>query len=116
MKNQKVIDIEVENLEAERNLKAFKKLEKQSTDEAYRAYMKAQKNYISVLNKFIEHNVVDRANYSEMFDRSATFCIENQWEAWWAYLEYPENQIKILHSMISEHESKLLNPEEWLDQ
>jgi hypothetical protein len=115
MKNQIVDVMEVENLEAERNLKAFKKLEKLSTDEAYRAYVKAQKNYISVLKKFIKHNVADRANYSEMFDRSASFCIENQWEAWWAYLEYPENQIKILNSMISEHEDMLLNPE-WLDK
>jgi hypothetical protein len=116
MKNQKIIKIEVENLEAKRNLKAFRKLEKLNTDEAHRAYVKAQKNYISVLKKFIKQNVADRASYSEMFERSATYCIENQLEAWWAYLEYPENQIKILNSMISEHEDKLLNPEEYIDE
>ncbi len=113
MKNQKIIEIEVENLEAELNLKAFRKVEKLNTDEAHRAYVKAQKNYISVLKKFIKQNVADRASYSEMFERSATYCIENQLEACWAYLEYPENQIKILNSMISEHEDMLLNPEEY---
>ena len=39
---------EAENIGAERNLKAFKKLEKSHTDEAYKAYRKAQSTYISV--------------------------------------------------------------------
>ena len=118
MKNQKIteIEIEAENLEAERNYKAFEKLKKLHTDEAYKTYVRAQKNYHLVLKKFIKQNVADRASYSEMFERSATYCIENQLEAWWAYLEYPENQIKILNSMISEHEDKLLNPEEYIDE
>ena len=116
MKNQTATEMEVENLEAERNLKAFRKLEKLNTDEAHRAYVKAQKNYISVLKKFIKNNVADKASYAEMLERSTTFCLENQWEAWWAYLEQPENQIKILNSMISEHEAMLLNPEEYIDE
>ena len=32
----------------------FKKLLKQDTDESYKAYLKAQKNYLSVLKKFIK--------------------------------------------------------------
>lgn len=116
MKNQTATDMESENLEAERNYKAFEKLKKLHTDEAYKAYVKAQKNYHLILKKFIKNNVADRASYAEMLERATTCCLENQWEAWWAYLEQPENQIKILNSMISEHEDKLLNPEEWIDQ
>jgi hypothetical protein len=116
MKNQKVTDNEMENLEAERNYKAFEKLKKLHTDEAYKAYVKAQKNYISVLKKFIKKNVADRASYAEKLESSTTYCLENQWEAWWAYLEQPENQIKILDCLISSHQDSLLDPDELLDQ
>jgi len=118
MKNQKTseIEIEAENLEAERNYKAFEKLKKLHTDEAYKTYVKAQKNYHLVLKKFIKKNIANRSSYAEKYEVAANYCLENQWEADWAYLEYPENQIKILDCLICSHQDSLLDPEEWLDQ
>jgi len=118
MKNKKIIEIaiEAENLEAERNYKAFEKLKKLHTDEAYKAYVKAQKNYHLVLKKFIKKNIADRSSYAEKYEVAANYCLENQWEADWAYMEYPENQIKILDCLICSHQDSLLDPEEWLDQ
>lgn len=117
MKNQKIteIEIEAENLEAERNYKAFEKLKKLHTDEAYKTYVKAQKNYHLVLKKFIKKNIANRSSYAEKYEVAANYCLENQWEADWAYLEYPENQIKILDYLICSHQDSLLDPEEWLD-
>ena len=107
---------EEENLEAERNLKAFKKLEKSHTDEAYKAYRKAQSTYISILKKFIKQNVALNDDFSERYDEAVGFCLENQCEASWAFLEQPENQIKVLHGMIGWYECEILNPSEFTDE
>lgn len=107
---------EEENLEAERNLKAFQKLEKLYTNEAYKAYRKAQSTYISVLKKFIKQNVALKGDFSKRYDDSVVSCLDNQYEAWWAFLEQPENQIKVLHDMIGSYECEILNPSEFADE
>jgi hypothetical protein len=116
MKNQKIIKIEVKNLESKRNLKAFRKLEKLNTDKAHKAYVKAQKNYISVLKKFIKQNVTDQNSHAERYISAAAYYYETLLEAYRDNPKSPEHKIKILNSLIGVHKEKLLNLEEWLDQ
>lgn len=101
MKNTKIIPRE------------FKKLLKLHTDESYKAYVKAQKKYLSVLTKFVKKEVAKDNNFKELFDSSLDFCIHNQNEMYWAWLEDKNNEIKVLNEMIYQHELELLYPEEF---
>ena len=105
-----------ENLEAEHNLINFQNLEKLYTNEAYKAYKKAQSTYISVLKKFIKQNVALNNDFSQRYDDAVEFCLENQWEAWWAFLEQPENQIKVFDHMIWSYKWEVSNPSEFADE
>lgn len=102
-----------ENLEAEHNLINFQNLEKLYTNEAYKAYKKAQSTYILVLKKFIKQNVALNDDFSKRYDDAVEFCLENQWESWSAFLEQPENQIKVLHEMIWSYKWEIPNPSEF---
>ena len=95
------------------NPRDFNKLFKQDTDESYKAYLKAQKNYLSVLKKFIKQEIATKNDYQERYEVSAVCCLENQWEADWAYFKDLNNQIKVLFGMIGDYEFELLNPEEF---
>ena len=99
-----------------KNLKEFNELLEADTNEAYQEYVKVQKNYASVLNKFIKQKIVKNNNFSELYDASAEFCVENQQEMYWAWLEDENNQIKVLKSIISFHEDELLNPSEFYEE
>ncbi len=114
--NYQLINDEKEDLEAQRNLKAFEKLEKLYTNEAYKAYKRAQSSYISVLKKFIKQNVALNDDFSQRYDDAVVFCLDNQFEAWWAFLEQPENQIKVFDHMICSYKWDILNPSEFADE
>lgn len=102
-----------ENLEAEHNLINFQNLEKLYTNEAFNAYKKAQSTYISILKKFIKQNVALNDDLSQRYDDAVVYCLDNQLEAWWAFLEQPENQIKVLHEMIWSYKWEISNPSEF---
>lgn len=95
------------------NPREFKKLLKQDTDESYKAYLKAQKNYLSVLKKFIKQEIASGSDYKKRYDQEAVFCLENQFLPCWAYFEDLNNEIKVLDRVIGSYEFELCNPEEF---
>jgi hypothetical protein len=94
----------------------FKKLLKLHTDESYKAYVKAQKKYLSVLTKFVKKEVAKDNNFEDLFGSSFQFCVENQNEMYWAWLEDKNNEIKVLNNVIWSYEYELLNPEEFEEE
>ena len=90
------------------NQRNFLKLFKQDTDESYKAYLKAQKNYLSVLKKFIKQEIATKNDYQERYERSAVCFPDYQWD-----FEGLDSQIKVLFGMIGDYEFELLNPEEF---
>ena len=96
-----------------KKLKEFQKLLNVNTNDAYKEYVKAQKKYLSVLTKFVKNKVAKDNNFEELFGRSLEYCIENQNEMYWAWLEDKNNEIKVLNEIISGYEFELLNPEEF---
>ena len=94
-------------------LKEFKKLIKLNTNEAYKNYVKAQKNYSLALKKFIQQEITVNGEYNETYHQAAVFCLENQCLPYWAYFEDPSNEIKVFEEIISDYEFTLLNPEEF---
>jgi hypothetical protein len=98
------------------NPREFKKLLKLHTDESYKAYVKAQKKYLSVLTKFVKKEVAKDNNFDDLFGSSFQFCVENQNEMYWAWLEDKNNEIKVLNNVIWGYEYELLNPEEFEEE
>ena len=96
--------------------KDLNKLLKLHTDEAHKAYVKAQKNYLSVLKRFVKQKIASGNDYQKRYEVSAVCCLENQCEADWEFLEDPNNQIQILFGMIGDYEFELLNPEEFEEE
>jgi hypothetical protein len=94
----------------------FKKLLKQDTEKSYKAYLKAQNNYLSVLKKFIKKEIACNGDYEERYELSAVCCLENQCFPHWAYLKDLNNEIKVLDGIISDYEFELLNPEEFKEE
>ena len=90
------------------NQRNFHKLFKQDTDESYKAYLKAQKNYLSVLKKFIKQEIATKNDYQERYEASADCFPDYQWD-----FEDLDSQIKVLDGMIGVYEFELLNPEEF---
>jgi hypothetical protein len=95
------------------NPREFTKLLKLHTNESYKDYVKAQKNYLSVLKKFIKQEIATKNDYQERYDSSAVCCLGNQWLPDWAYFEDLNNEIKVLNDIIGGYEFELLNPEEF---
>ncbi len=98
------------------NPREFKKLLKLHTDESYKAYVKAQKNYLSVLKKIIKKEIASGNNYEKRYDQEAIFCLENQFLPYWAYFEDLNNEIKVLDGVIDNYQYELLNPEEFEEE
>ncbi len=93
--------------------KEFKKLLKSHTNEAYKAYVKAQKNYSSVLKEFINQEIAFKGDFEERYDQSVIYCLENQFLPYWMYLKDLNNEIKVFEGMIGDYELELLNPEDF---
>lgn len=93
--------------------KEFKKLLKSHTSEAYKAYVKAQKNYSSVLEEFIKQEIACNDEFKERYEESVSSCLENQFLPHWMYLKDLNNEIKVFEEMIGNYEFELLNPEEF---
>ena len=93
--------------------KEFKKLLKSHTNEAYKAYVKAQKKYSLVLEKFIKQEIACNDDFKERFEDSVSSCLENQFLPDWMYLKDLNNRINVLEEMIGSYEFELLNPEEF---
>ncbi len=99
-----------------KKLKEFQKLLKVNTNQSYKEYVKAQKKYLSVLTKFVKKEVLKDNNFKELFDSSFQYCVENQNEMYWAWLEDKNNEIKVLNEMIYQYELELLYPEEFEEE
>ena len=95
------------------NPKEFKKLLKLHTDESYKTYIKAQKDYLSVLKKFIKQEVAFQGDFEERYDQEVEYCLEYQYLPYWMYLDDPKNIIKVYEGIIDNYEYELLNPEEF---
>lgn len=96
--------------------KEFRKLLKLNTTEAHKAYVKAQKNYLSVLKKFIKQEIASGGDYEERYDDEAVVCLENQFLPYWAYFQDLNNEIKVLDRIIDSYELELLYPEEFEEE
>jgi hypothetical protein len=94
----------------------FRKLLKLHTDESHKAYLKAQKQYLSVLTKFVKKEVARDNNFEDLFGSSFEYCMENQNEMYWAWIEDKNNEIKVLNNVIWSYEYELLNPEEFEEE
>lgn len=99
-----------------KKLKEFRKLLNVNTNDAYKEYVKAQKKYLSILTKFVKKEVAKDNNFDDLFGSSFQFCVENQNEMYWAWIEDKNNEIKVLNGIISDHEFELLNPEEFEEE
>ena len=96
--------------------KEFIKLLKLNTTETHKAYVKAQKNYLSVLKKFIKQEIASGSDYKERYDDQAVVCLENQFLPYWAFFQDLNNEIKVLDGIIDNYEFELLNPEEFEEE
>jgi hypothetical protein len=96
--------------------KEFNKLLKLHTDEAHKAYVKAQKNYLSVLKRFVKQKIASGNDYQKRYEVSVVCCLENQWEPDWAYFKDLNNEIKVLLGMIGDYEFDLLNSEQFEEE
>ncbi len=96
-----------------KKLKEFRKLFNVNTNDAYKEYVKAQKKYLSILTKFVKKEVAKDNNFEDLFGSSFGYCIENQNEMYWAWIEDKNNEIKVLNQVIWSYEYELLNPEEF---
>jgi len=94
-------------------LKEFRRLLKLNTTEAHKAYVKAQKNYSSVLKEFINQEIAFKGDFEERYDQSIVFCLDNQFLPYWLYLKDLNNEIKVFEEMIGDYELELLNPEDF---
>lgn len=99
-----------------KKLKEFQKLLNVNTNDAYKEYVKAQKKYLSVLTKFVKKEVAKDNNFEDLFGSSFEYCMENQNEMYWAWIEDKNNEIKVLNQVIWSYEDELLNPEEFEEE
>jgi len=95
------------------NIKEFRKLLKVQTDESYKTYLKAQKNYVSVLKKFIKKQIASGSSYQLRHKQATVLCLDDQFVPYWAFFEDLNNEIKVLDEIIWGYECELLNPEEF---
>ena len=78
--------------------------------------LKAQKNYLSVLKKFIKQEIASGGDFEERYDYEAVECLENQFLPYWAYFQDLNNEIKVLDRIIHNYELELLYPEEFEEE